>query len=73
MSFRANAMPIDQQLNTIRQQRIAENHSKLRSIVETVIFCGRQRIALRSHRDDRTVVSQDPDHNHGNFWALLNF
>ena len=30
-------------------------------------------IALRGHRDDRTVVNEDPDHNHGNFWALLNF
>lgn len=71
--FRANTTPIDQQLNTIRQQRIAENRSKLRSIVETVIFCGRQGIALRGHRDDRTTVNEDPDHNHGNFWALLNF
>ena len=42
MSFRANTTPIDQQLNTKRQQRIAENRSKLRSIVETVVFCGRQ-------------------------------
>ena len=27
MRFRANATPIDQQLNTIRQQHIAENRS----------------------------------------------
>ena len=31
------------------------------------------RIALRGHRDDRTVANEDPDHNHGNFWVLLNF
>lgn len=73
MSFQANTAPIDQQLNTIHQKRIAENRSKLRSIVETVIFCGRQGIALCGHRDYRTVVNEDPDHNHGNFWALLNF
>ena len=30
--------PVDKQLNTLRQERIAQNRLKLRSIVETVIF-----------------------------------
>ena len=38
-----------------------------------MIFCGRQGIALCGHRDDRTVVNEDFDHNRGNLWALLNF
>ena len=67
------ALSIDQQLNTLRQERIAQNRAKLRSIVETVIFCGRQGIALRGHQDDQTHVESNPLSNHGNFLALLRF
>ena len=49
-----------------------ENRLKIRSIVETVIFCGRQGIAFRGHRDDWPDVQDDPNGNHGNFLALLN-
>ena len=66
-------LAIDQQLSTLRQERIAQNRLKLRSIVETVILCGRQGIALRGHRDDQTHVESDPLSNHGNFLALLKF
>ena len=52
--------PVDKQLNTLRQERIAQNRLKLRSIVETVIFCCRQGIALRGHRDDQTDLESDP-------------
>ena len=39
------------------------------------MFCGRQNIALRGHRDDATDIERDVDdlENHGNFRALLNF
>ena len=66
-------LSIDQQLSTLRQERIAQNRVKLRSIVETVIFCGRQGIALRGHRDDHTHVESNPLSNHGNLLALLQF
>ena len=66
-------LSIDQQLNTLRQERIAQNRLKLRSIVETVLLCGRQGIALRGHRDDQTHVESGPLSNHGNFLALLRF
>ena len=48
---------IDLQLSTLRQERVKQNRLKLRSIVETTIFCGRQGIALRGHRDDHTQVA----------------
>lgn len=64
---------IDQQLSTLRQQWVKQNRLKLRSIVETIIFCGRQGIALRGHRDDHTQVISTPNSNHGNFLALLQF
>lgn len=47
---------IDDQLISERSKRIAENHQKLRSITETVIFCGQQGIALRGHHDDTAVL-----------------
>ena len=46
----------------------------LRSIAATVIFCGRQAIALRGHRNDWTTIDSKSDENHsGNFHALLQF
>ena len=64
---------IDYVLSSERSKRIAENQLKLRSIAETVIFCGQQGIALRGHCDDRPAVLSNPHDNHGNFLALLQF
>lgn len=66
-------LPVDQQLSSILERRIRENRQKLISIVETVIFCGRQGIALRGHRDDQIHLEEAPSANHGNFQALLHF
>ena len=67
------ALLIDQQLSSERSKPIAENRTKLRSIAATVIFCGRQGIALRGHRDDGLVAQTETAVNHGNFQALLQF
>jgi hypothetical protein len=56
-----------------RRTAVAQNRLRLRSIVETIIFCGRQGISLRGHRDDHTCVDTDPLANHGNFLALQQF
>ena len=53
-------LPIDQQLSSLRKKRVVENRLKLCSIVETLILCGRQGIALRGHRDDQTSVESNP-------------
>ena len=45
----------------------------MRSIAETVIFCGRQGIAMRGHRDDKPAIQENLCANHGNFLALLKF
>ena len=58
------------QLDLRRQETIAKNRELLKSISKTVYLCGRQGVALRSHRDDSTA---DPDANHGNFLELLRF
>jgi hypothetical protein len=59
--------PINQQLQSALATQIAENKRKLHSIIKTIIFCGRQNISLRGHREDD--VSKNP----GNFKALLRF
>ena len=64
---------IDFQLNTANSKTAAENRLKLRSIAETVIFCGRQGLAFRGHHDDRPSVEENPNNNHGNFLGLLKF
>ena len=51
------------------QERIKDNHEKLKSIVKTVIFCGQNNILLRGRRDD----NPDDASLQGNFQALLNF
>ena len=67
------ALGVDAQLSSIRIRNIAENCLNLKSIVETVILCGRQGIPLRGHRDENPHVQQDPLANDGNFLALLHF
>ena len=57
---------IDKQL----QESASFKNLALRSIVECVIFCGKQGISFRGHRDDATT--SDPT-NRGNFISLLRF
>lgn len=70
---RGKSLSIDKQLVRQRRECVARNRLILRSIVETIILCGRQGVALRGHRDDSTHVELDPLSNHGNFLALLQF
>ena len=44
-----------------------KNVHVLKSIIETVVLCGKQNLPLRGHRDDRSSTSS----NRGNFWAVL--
>ena len=47
---------------------VTQNQEKLPSILKTIIFCGKQNIALRGHREGGGT-GQNP----GNFLALLDF
>lgn len=53
--------------------RVAINRERLKSIVNTIVLCGRQNIPLRGHYDSGTDVEKHTSANHGNFWALLKF
>ena len=66
-------IPIDPQLWNARAITIAKNKQKLKSIADTVIFCGRQGIALRGHRDDWKHVDEHSHANRSNSVALLHF
>ena len=64
---------MDEQLSSIVASRVEHNRNKLNAIVRAVIFCGRQGIALRGHRDDWKHLDDRPHANHENFVALLCF
>ncbi|CAH1107908.1 unnamed protein product [Psylliodes chrysocephalus] len=68
-------------LDQERQRQILENKLRLKPIIESVIFLGRQNIAFRGHRDRGSLVvsegsSKDEDrlvNNEGNFRELIKF
>ncbi|KAL4100753.1 hypothetical protein QTP88_020785 [Uroleucon formosanum] len=64
------------QISTQRLEQVKENRERLRPIIETLIFCGQQNIAIRGHRDDGKLIDIDnsessPTSNEGNFRKLL--
>ena len=54
-----------------QSQELADSIRRaLKSIVDCIIYCGKQGISFRGHRDDATT---DASSNRGNFIALLEF
>lgn len=64
---------IAEQISSGARQQRQTNRKKLASIIETVIFCGRQGMPLRGHRDAGPLTLEDPIENDGNLRALLRF
>jgi len=66
---------ITNKLNTAHFEQVKENRSRLKPIIDSLIFLGKQNIAIRGHRDDGSIFndSQKPTENNGNFRELLNF
>ena len=62
---------IENRLKQVTETEIANNRYIIKSIADAVLFCGKQCIALRGHRDDSTADSQS--YNKGNFLALLEY
>ena len=46
------------QLRSELRDTIQKNRQKLHSIVETIVLCGRQNLALRGHRDGKVYSQQ---------------
>ena len=65
------ALSLKQQLLIQASANISRNRSIIKSILKTmiIVFCGRQMISLRGHREH----AEGADINPGNFLALLDF
>lgn len=58
----------------IENRKVAEeNRKKLTALVETVLLCGRQELALRSDCDSGPIGLNEPLHNDGNYRAFLRY
>ena len=65
---------IQHRLDKSLAQQVAQNRSRLVPIIEAIIVCGRQEMALRGHQDSgHIVVNETESKNIGNFRALLKY
>lgn len=65
------ARQIDLNISEETSVRVETNRQVLFAILKSLIYCGRQGISLRGHRDDDTEKCSS--FNHGNFKELLKF
>lgn len=63
--------PIIVELDKGSKEEVKRNRKFLEPIVKTVIFCGRQGLPLRGHRDSGPLDPSSSNRNEGNFRALL--
>ena len=74
-NFRKPLESINSRIDQERVRQVTENRKWFRPIVETIILCGRQNLALRGHRDDGAFYpdAQQSNDNQGNFREILKF
>jgi hypothetical protein len=53
-------------VNTQYNQEVSKNREYLKCVLETLLFCARQGISIRGHREN------EESQNKGNFQELLN-
>ncbi|KAH6929705.1 hypothetical protein HPB50_005154 [Hyalomma asiaticum] len=70
---RGKSSSVHIQLNQQAKGELEDNKAKLRAIVETVVLCGRQDLALRGDKDSGRLSLEEPLQNDGNFRALLRY
>lgn len=63
------------QLDSARHAAVMKNRHNLKPVIETIVLCGRQELALRGHRDSGNIETtfKCADKNAGNFRALLRY
>ncbi len=64
---------VHHQINAAMAERVNTNRQRPVPIVKTVLFCGRQNIALRGHLDSDKQTHYNASVDHANFRALLEF
>ncbi|CAH3160002.1 unnamed protein product [Porites lobata] len=62
---------IDTQIDSVRMDNIQSNKTVLPLIVDAVMLCAKQQIALSGHRDYNIDFAEAPAQNEGNFIAIL--
>lgn len=69
------SLQVANQVDSARNESITKNRRNLKPIVETILLCGRQELALRGHRDSGTIDTNSlcSEKNEGNFRALLRY
>ncbi|XP_025425350.1 uncharacterized protein LOC112694172 [Sipha flava] len=64
------------QIDIGRKKEIIQNRKNIIPVIEAIILCGRQNMALRGHRDFGNIFkacSDDKQNNDGNFRAILRY
>ncbi|KAJ8931949.1 hypothetical protein NQ314_015090 [Rhamnusium bicolor] len=54
-------------------EEVQKNRKILTTIIETIVFCGRQELSLRGHRDSGKLSLTEQKFNDGNLRALLRY
>jgi hypothetical protein len=72
---RNNLLSVENKLSADRTQKILENRQTIVPIIDTVILCGVQEMALRGHRDSgkNSIITAPTDKNQSNFRAILRY
>jgi hypothetical protein len=64
---------IANEIDTSRKKQVIENRAILRPIIQTIILCEKQNIALRGNNDSGKIYDESIETNDGNFRSLLRF
>ncbi|CAK9297327.1 unnamed protein product [Gordionus sp. m RMFG-2023] len=64
-------MDIIRIIDTGKQELALQNRSRLTPIIDAILVCGIQGIALRGHRDSGAIFDNDNNNNDGNLRAIL--
>jgi len=64
-------LPINLQLDINKEKQRTNNRKIIIPVIETIIVCGRQGIALRGHKDFGPLNLEEPIENDGDFRTFL--
>jgi hypothetical protein len=67
----ASCLLVQKNLDCLRKRQAIANRERLVPIIQTVLFCGQQELALRGHRDGGALSLFSFTENDGNFRAAL--
>jgi len=68
-------LSIDKQIDSGKAREVMKNHKNIIPIIEAIILCGRQNLALKGHRESRKILtcSDSEINNESNFREILRY